>query len=50
MVNPAHDAGDVVRITRSRSKIDRYFILDQMTIPMEPTGVLEAATREARAY
>lgn len=34
IVHPAHDVGDVIRIVRDKAKIDSFFVMDKLTIPM----------------
>lgn len=49
IVNPAHEVGDVVTITRDRLKMDHHrHILDKLTIPLTASGSLNAQCRERR--
>ncbi len=45
IVNPALEPGDIARITRARSGIDEDHIIDQLTIPLGPAGVMTGITR-----
>lgn len=44
--NPAHEAGDVVTITRARAKVDARYVLDAFTVPLGPTALLQGTTRK----
>lgn len=46
IVNPGHEAGDVVQITRAASKVADLFIIDTFTIPLNPRGTMKATTRK----
>lgn len=41
----AHDIGDVVQITRAKSKINAQYILDQLSVPLTKDRALDAQTR-----
>lgn len=45
--NPAHDAGDVIHVERSRLKVDNRYIADQFTLPIG-VGAMTATCRERR--
>jgi len=47
-VNPAHDAGDRIRIVRRRSKLDCRFVMDSFNIPLEYSGPMNVTMRETR--
>lgn len=52
IVNPAHDAGDVVSISRSRSGLgtaNSIFVLDDVTIPLEAAKAMDVSVRERRS-
>jgi hypothetical protein len=45
IVNPAHDVDDVVVVNRSRSKLANLYVIDSMTVPLGPDGVLQTVCR-----
>lgn len=47
--NPAHEAGDLVRVVRPLSRADTTSILDAFTIPLEVTNSMSIRTRERRS-
>lgn len=47
--NPAHEAGDLVRIVRPKSRADSVNILDAFTIPLSVTQPMTIRTRERRS-
>lgn len=48
IVNPSHDAYDVVKVTRSASGIDSSFVIDTITIPFDPKSTMSAEGRSGR--
>lgn len=48
IVNSAHDAYDVVKVTRSASGIDSSFVIDTITIPFDPKSTMSAEGRSGR--
>lgn len=48
IVNPAHDANDLIFISNTGTKINRTVILDNLTIPLDPVGTLTAQARTVR--
>lgn len=46
--NPAHDAGDIVRVVRARIGVDTVAVIDSLTMPLEPAGLMRVATRKQR--
>lgn len=43
---PDHDAGDVIEVTRARSKLSSaYYVLDSFTMGMDPSALLQAQAR-----
>lgn len=46
--HPAHDAGDLVRVTRSTVKVDELYVLDAFSIPFTPEGTSTVQTRRQR--
>jgi hypothetical protein len=48
LVNPAHDVYDLVKVVRSESGVDATLMLDSLTIPLEPQGVMNAVGRSRR--
>lgn len=48
MVNPAHEAGDIVRIRRERAGIDSVHVLDKINIPLLYSGPANGSARERR--
>lgn len=49
IVNPAHDAGDVIDITESSTKVDARVVLDSLTIPLVASDGMTAVARTRRA-
>jgi hypothetical protein len=47
--NPAHEAGDVVRVVRPLSRTDRVGVIDSMTIPLDVKSAMSIQTRERRS-
>lgn len=47
--NPAHEAGDLVRVIRPLSRTDSVNILDSFTIPLSVTQPMTIRTRERRS-
>jgi hypothetical protein len=47
--NPAHEAGDVVRVIRPMSRVDATAVLDSFTIPLAVTDAMPIRTRERRS-
>lgn len=47
--NPAHEAGDLVRVIRPLSRTDSVSILDSFTIPLSVTQPMTCKTRERRS-
>lgn len=47
--NPAHEAGDLVRVVRPRSKTDSTSIIDSFRIPLSVTRPMTIQTRERRS-
>lgn len=47
--NPAHEAGDLVRVIRPLSRTDKTSIIDSMTIPLAVTDAMTIKTRERRS-
>lgn len=47
--NPAHEAGDLVRVIRPLSRTDTTSIIDSMTIPLAVTDAMTIRTRERRS-
>lgn len=45
VVNPALDAWDMVKITVPNLKVNRYCLIDTLTIPLEAGGAMSASTR-----
>jgi len=45
IVNPAHDVGDVIHITREASKVDAKYIMDQLSIPLTHNRAMDSVTR-----
>jgi hypothetical protein len=48
IVNPAHDAFDVVKIVRSESGVDATLMIDSLTIPLSPKDSMSAIGRTRR--
>lgn len=47
--NPAHEAGDVVRVVRPLSKIDSVALVESITIPLAADGAMSLSCRERRS-
>lgn len=45
IVNPAHEPGDVIEITRERAHIAARYVIDALTIPMRAEQSMSASTR-----
>jgi hypothetical protein len=48
--NPAHEAGDVVQVTRTRAGIDGLFALESFELPFMVTDAMSATTAKRRAF
>lgn len=48
LVNPAHDANDVIYISNVGAKINRVIIIDSLDIPLESSGSMSARARTVR--
>lgn len=48
LVNPAHDANDVIYINNLGAKVNRVIIIDSLEIPLEPAGTMSAKARTVR--
>ena len=48
VVNPAHEAGDVIRAVSSGSKVNSRYVLDSFSVPMG-AGPMQATTRRKAA-
>lgn len=48
IVNPAHDVFDLVKITRSPVGVDKVLMLDAISIPLAPSGTMNAIGRSRR--
>lgn len=48
IVNPAHDANDVIYINNVGAKVNRVIIIDSLEIPLDPAGVMSAKARTVR--
>ena len=48
IVNPAHDVYDIVTITRPASGVKNAFIIDALTIPLDPSSTMSAVGRNRR--
>lgn len=48
LVNPAHDAGDLVRLVRARARVDSFHLLSSLNVPLGPEETMAATTRERR--
>lgn len=46
VVNPAHEAGDVVEVRRGASKVDARYVLSSFGVPLDVTSPLRATTRK----
>lgn len=46
VVNPAHDAGDVMRITRARMRVDANYLLERVEVPLAATDAMSTTTRK----
>ena len=45
IVNPAHDASDVVRVTRPLLNVDDVFVIDSITLPLTASESASAIGR-----
>lgn len=45
IVNPAHDAGDVVEVVREPSAVSGLFVIDQLRVPLSVDGEMAVTTR-----
>jgi hypothetical protein len=48
LVNPAHDVYDLVKVVRSPSGVDATLMLDSVSIPLAPSGTMNAVGRSRR--
>lgn len=48
IVNPAHDANDLVYVENVGTKLNRVIILDTLSVPLEPEGLMTAQARTVR--
>lgn len=48
IVDPALDVNDVVQVSSAGAKVDRVMIIDQLTVPLDPTQAMTAAARTVR--
>lgn len=46
LVNPCLEANDIIQVKRAKSKIDSYYSLDSVTIPLTALRAMECDTRE----
>lgn len=46
VVNPAHEAGDVVRVRRRAMKVDARYVLESFTVPLDVSSALTATTKK----
>lgn len=49
IVDPSLEAGDVVAVTNSATKVDRVMVLDRVTIPLSARGAMRAVARTIRS-
>lgn len=47
--NPAHEAGDVIRVIRPRSKTDQTTVLESFTFPLDVSDAMGLTCRERRS-
>lgn len=47
IVNPAHDGGDVVTVTRARANVSGRYVLEAFNVPMTASESMTAAVRAA---
>ena len=48
LVNPAHDVGDLITVTRDDILVAATYVLDSVTLPLEAEGTMQAICRERR--
>lgn len=48
LVNPAHDANDVIYMSNVGAKVNRVIIIDALEIPLDPNGTMSAKARTVR--
>ena len=48
IVNPAHDANDVIYVNNVGAKVKRIIIIDSLDIPLDPSGTMSAKARTVR--
>lgn len=48
IVNPAHEAGDVVAIVRKRARIDDVYVMENFSIPLDVGGIMSVKTKRKR--
>jgi hypothetical protein len=46
--DPSLDAGDVVQISNTGTRLDKIVVLDKVTIPLSPAGAMKATARTVR--
>jgi hypothetical protein len=49
IVNPAHDAGDVVTIIRPEIGVSANYVIDSLNIPLAASGLMDAGARTRTA-
>jgi len=47
-VDPSLDAGDVIRVQNVLANVDRVFVIDRLTVPLEASGAMQAVARTIR--
>lgn len=48
IVDPSLDADDVIALTNTGAKVDRYMVIDRLTIPLDPSESMSATARTVR--
>lgn len=48
LVNPAHEVGDVVQVTRGASRANARYVIDSFTIPLDANSTMSVTTRKRR--
>lgn len=48
ITDPSLDAGDVIQISNTGTRLDKIVVLDKITIPLAPTGTMKATARTVR--
>lgn len=46
--DPSLDAGDVVKVRNTGTRLDKVLVLDKVTIPLAPSGTMSATARTVR--